>query len=50
MANYYGDPVRPRMDVKINNVYIIVGYMTRAQAKSCMNTKTFCENVSLTIS
>jgi hypothetical protein len=42
MANYYGDNIRPRVDVKLNNVTQSWLYDTGA-AKSCMNTKTFCE-------
>jgi hypothetical protein len=42
MANYYGDNIRPRVDVKLNNVTHSWLYDTGA-AKSCMNTKTFCE-------
>jgi hypothetical protein len=40
MANYYGDNIRPRVDVKLNNVTHSWLYDTGA-AKSCMNTKTF---------
>jgi hypothetical protein len=42
MANYYGDNIRPRVDVKLNNVTHSWLYDTGA-AKSCMPTKTFLE-------
>ena len=42
MANYYGDNIRPRVDVKLNNVTQSWLYNTGA-ARSCMNTQTFCK-------
>jgi hypothetical protein len=46
MANYYGDPVRPRVDVKLNKITQSWLYDTGA-SKSCMNTKAFYVNYSL---
>ena len=42
MANYYGDPVRPRVDIKLNKITQSWLYDTGA-SKSCMNTRTFRE-------
>ena len=42
MANYYGDPVRPRVDVKLNKITQSWLYDTGA-SRSCMNTKAFYE-------
>jgi hypothetical protein len=45
MANYYGDNIRPKCGCKIKHITQSWLYDTGA-AKSCMNTKTFCQNVS----
>ena len=42
MANYYGDPVRPRVDVKLNKITQSWLYDTGA-SRSCMNPKAFHE-------
>ena len=42
MANYYGDNVRPRVDVKLNNTTQKWLNDTGA-ARLCMNTTAFCK-------